>query len=540
MAENLLSKGQKDYSHENVVHTASYYLFGHNTRFDLKAHSTKAQATVLEGKEMTLYKRFGANNYEEFLSIIKQLFSAETAQDREVLASFSPEQLEKDFDTVVAGYLNQAIDKEVEIVFKYDKSDKKIARALKTLEGKNISVKTKGDLGFFTIAFTDDQAGIIKQMINQTYSNQLHYNNPKLTRALRKALADKMRSGELNIISDGSKPTLEKVQQEFLIDNYPWGYTASEIKEALQDTKSAEYQAFVKAKSMIHDFIMNKCARGSTILQQVAEEVYNKKIGKDADIRFFTGAGGGKSSMLKAVKGSLGEFQAALIFDYFNRKLKGAGSIATIVGNLPAKGGEQGKADLSLSLDSIVGVQVKNWNEFMQHNIETNIHPIEFAKTMNDGDDFLQFVANIYFNTTYMAGRTEYFKTMKKDLEQRIRELQNLDIVEGLSDKVSFYLIEGKYLVPASQLLTLMLDEDGLLPPESIWITSSYKGKSDWEYRQMTANNENKWWNRNIDGTWDPTTENEKTFNNLVSKTISIRTKMDLSGKLARFNILGA
>jgi hypothetical protein len=49
-----------------------------------------------------------------------------------------------------------------------------------------------------------------------------------------------------------------------------------------------------------------------------------------------------------------------------------------------------------------------------------------------------------------MAGRTEYFKTMKKDLEQRIRELQNLDIVEGLSDKVSFYLIEGKYLVPAS------------------------------------------------------------------------------------------
>jgi hypothetical protein len=84
-----------------------------------------------------------------------------------------------------------------------------------------------------------------------------------------------------------------------------------------------------------------------------------------------------------------------------------------------------------------------------------------------------------------------------------------------------------------------MLDEDGLLPKESIWITSSYKAKSDWEYRQMTANNENKWWNRNIDGTWDPTTENEKTFNNLVSKTISIRTKMDLSGKLARFNILG-
>ena len=55
----------------------------------------------------------------------------------------------------------------------------------------------------------------------------------------------------------------------------------------------------------------------------------------------------------------------------------------------------------------------------------------------------------------------------------------------------------------------------------------------------MTANNENKWWNRNTGGTWEPSAENEKTFKNLVSKSISIRTKMDLSGKLERFNILG-
>jgi hypothetical protein len=32
MAKNLV---QPDYSHENVVHTAAYYLFGHNTHFHL-------------------------------------------------------------------------------------------------------------------------------------------------------------------------------------------------------------------------------------------------------------------------------------------------------------------------------------------------------------------------------------------------------------------------------------------------------------------------------------------------------------------------
>ena len=88
------------------MHTASYYLFGHNTRFNLKAHATRAQAKVLEDKEKALYKRFGANNYEEFLSIIRQLFDSDVTQDRDVLSSFAPGQLEQDFDNAVAGYLN--------------------------------------------------------------------------------------------------------------------------------------------------------------------------------------------------------------------------------------------------------------------------------------------------------------------------------------------------------------------------------------------------------------------------------------------------
>jgi hypothetical protein len=76
------------------------------------------------------------------------------------------------------------------------------------------------------------------------------------------------------------------------------------------------------------------------------------------------------------------------MFEYFNKRLGYNNSIATIVGNLPARGSEQGKADLSIY--EHLGVQVKNWNEFMQHNIETNIHPIDFANTLSSGkNDFL-------------------------------------------------------------------------------------------------------------------------------------------------------
>jgi hypothetical protein len=93
--------------------------------------------------------------------------------------------------------------------------------------------------------------------------------------------------------------------------------------------------------------------------------------------------------------------------------------------------------------------------------------------------------------------------------------------------------------VPCSELLKLVAGDDGLFPKENVSITSSYKGKSDMGYRELTANGENIWWQRDENGIWSPTNENKKTFKNLVSKSISIRTKMDLAGKLSKYNLLG-
>lgn len=541
MAENLV---QPDYSHENVVHTAAYYLFGHNTHFHLAQHNSLADAEVQAGKEKALYKRFGANSYLEFITIIRKLFAPGFEKDREILASFAPESIEKDFETFRTGALSDYFEKEIKIYFKNDQGNKKLQKALSNFESAIQSIggssNVKGHLIEIQIGFNSDAVGPIKKILNDMYSEQLHYNNDSFTNTLQDILAEKMNKGEINIVHNLPGNEITELTHQIAIANFPWGYKLNDIRAAIADPRSEEAKIFMKAMYIVEEFIMNKCSGGSQDLKEAALAVYDKKIGNNPlNFRFFTGAGGKKASMLKAIKGSLGEFQAAMMFEYFSRRLGTTKNITTIVGNLPARGSELGKADLSLALNQIVGVQVKNWNEYMQHEIGTTIHPIEFAKTMEDGQDFLQFIANIYFNTSYKAGREEDLNELREVINSRFQELQNHDVVAGLTDKVSFYLIEGKYLVPCSELLKLVAGDDGLFPKENVSITSSYKGKSDMAYRELTANKENIWWERNEEGVWKPAKENEKTFKNLVSKSISIRTKMDLSGKLSKYNLLG-
>lgn len=535
---------QSDYSHENVVHTSAYYLFGHNTHFHLSQHQSLADAEVQASKELALYNRFGANNYFEFITIIRNLFTPGFEKDREILASFAPDAIEKDFENFRTGTLSGYFEKDIKIYFRSDPKNKKFQKAFQSfteaIVGLGGRVTTKGPLAEITLNLGSEAVKVIKEFLNKMYSKQLHYSNKSFTKTLQDILAKKMSDGEINIVHDVPGNKVTELTHQVAIDNFPWGYKQKDIAAAIADPQSQEAKAFTKAMYLVEEFIMNKCAGGTQSLIEAARGVYDKKIGENPlNFRFFTGAGGQKSSMLKAIKGSLGEFQSALMFEYFSRRLGTTSNIATIIGNLPAAGSELGKADLTLGLNQIVGVQVKNWGEYMQQEIKTTIHPIEFAKTMENGDDFLQFIANIYFNTSYKAGREQDMEQLREEINLRFQELQNHDIVAGLTDKVSFYLIEGKYLVPCSELLKLVAGQDGLFPRENVSITSAYKGKSDTDYHQLTLTGNNIWWEKDANNLWTPTQENEKTFKNLVSKSISIRTQMDLSGKLSEYNLLG-
>jgi hypothetical protein len=78
---------------------------------------------------------------------------------------------------------------------------------------------------------------------------------------------------------------------------------------------------------------------------------------------------------------------------------------------------------------------------------------------------------------------------------------------------------------------------------DSITITSAYSGLTDVGYRgQYTAVKGKmrpefvKYWNRKHSG-WKPTEENTKTYNNLISKGISIRTNFNLLENIMSFSL---
>ena len=111
----------------------------------------------------------------------------------------------------------------------------------------------------------------------------------------------------------------------------------------------------------------------------------------------------------------------------------------------------------------------------------------------------------------------------------------------AIGDTVSFYMIEGKYLVPCSRLI-----EAGkqLKLANSIEITSSYQGYSDEQYANHTTDPSKKgsgksfyeqYWQKDDD--WYPTDKNKSEYYNLISKAISIRTNFNLLKEIENYAI---
>jgi hypothetical protein len=97
------------------------------------------------------------------------------------------------------------------------------------------------------------------------------------------------------------------------------------------------------------------------------------------------------------------------LFEYLSLKGLKQSRIAKIVGNVYKKG-EQGKTDVEIF--KTVGFQVKNLTSIEQdgqtkliRDISTNIHPSKMSKYFDKetSTNFLNFLANFYFNTDYRA-----------------------------------------------------------------------------------------------------------------------------------------
>lgn len=530
---------------QNVLHTHSGYAkraINKNFLNYLESHKDMSSSLVerVKQKERELYNQFGVDTYDEFFVQIRRLFKSE---DIPIIKRFEANTLSNDLKKFAIAN-SELLNQEVRFVFYFDKMP-----SLKLASGKEgIKIKegAKSELEF---TYNIDE---LKRGFNQIFSGR-YYRGQSRT-AINDLIKALIEGGALNIqvaesSSGGGKKYVDF--QANSIPNYPWGLTKNdfELAEVLGDA-SKLHQDMVKAIQTIHDYIFyDLAAEASEELHRAMKVVWIRNFGTTTSFdagRFF--AGTTKDNFISKVQGSLGEFQAAVIFEYLKGLNASNQALSLIQGNI-YRGGEQGKTDVQIFRS--IGLQVKNVSTIMRdgrmsliRDLETNIHPDKFAKYLDQQyqSTFLDFLANYFFNKDYQEAMLQRMQSLQNVLQYWLIEIMNMAMADAsVDDTVSFYLIGGKYLVPCSVLIE---NAEELKLKENIDITSRYDALYDWEYRTAISEEtgENlylQYWQPLSGETgkrggkkWKYTQENEKEYQNLIGSRISIRTHFNLFEKI--------
>ncbi len=526
-----------------VLHTSSYYAKEYiNPVIDARSQEgQEAALNFLKGEEAKLYSAFGTDSYESFMHKIKELFTNENIA---VLKKFTPASLKNSLADF-AGISGSLFQEEVRFTFDLTKMDP-IKFNIDKL--KNSS---------FLISATDDKIELgfvynhnsVKKVLNSFYKDRHFIDTSKNMAAVNERLLFLI--GEQDILTITTKnPSTGQFTEEYRttpIPNFPWGCTKKIYEAAIKEGAVDVIADFQRATQRIKKFICNDlCAEASPDLRKAIEWTWMKNFSSaDRDPAFFF-QGSTTSNFISGVQGSLGEFQAAVIFTFLQQLQIKSTSYATIIGD-KLKRGEQLKTDVSIIEN--LGLQVKNMNTIKDslgnlqliHDLETNIHPDKLSPYMTDGQNFLDYIANYYFNTTYAEESQETFNNLIKVLGTYLGELMNFAMGEAI-DTICFYFIGGRYLVPASRILEASRE---LHLEDSIEITSSYRGLPDLGY-ELPGHTGSKgrsepifveYWKHPYGDTssWIPTGKNLGLYHTLTTKLISIRTHFNLMSEIEKY-----
>lgn len=520
----------------NFLHTDTKWLEKVNTKFDASNFISSAEYNTLQEREQEIYKKFGTTTFKQFMGKIKDLLGT-NSKDRECIENFAADKLSKAVSRF-AKARGSIFEQDIQLVFDSTKLSQAKLNFLAQSYGNNMS--TKGKNLYINLTYTAPQ---IKPLLNKLFGKNFWYNRNTLLNVddyISQALLDNSNAlFQINVATEKNGKTIytEFVQNTIL--NFPWGVVKADVDNAIAfGAGSSLYKELKKAEMAIKNFFINElCDGGSqelkTAVNQVWENHFLKKFSADL---FFSG--GKKGNFISGVLGSVGEFQVALIFQYLQNKIND-NFYVNIIGNI-YKNGEQLKSDVSI-LQSI-GIQVKNYtfddnkeSGEKIRDIHSTIHPVDFNQYFNENEnsaDFLTFLANYYFNTSYQSEHRQDFQNLKEYLGNYLAELMSLAVseVSNGSNSVTFYIINGKYLVPASHIIAAGSETAEQLK-NSIEITSSWQGRSNDDFEKLTYTRSNdergpEWlyyWFK-INDTWYATEKNIKDFNNLITKFISIRT----------------
>lgn len=522
---------------ENLLHTHSGYAHAHiNTNFInrlVKKHNSSID--IMERKEEQLYKLFGATDFNGFR---KQLLTLFNKNDLKVIHRFEAESLSKSL-AIFSSQHEDLYGEEVELKFNFTKL-RKLQSINQMLgidipKGKGVSIRTK-----YTVSE-------IKKIINEIFGRHFHTTST-FTKEIDAFVHQLLTSGVLQIGIGREGRTEEKdFSKKYIIHeipNFPWGVTKKVYTLSVKTGNKAILDEINKATQRIYLFLQNDLAPdGSVYIKNAIRNVW-KKLCKDGNDPALFFSGGTETNFISGVQGALGEFQAALIFEYVHLKT-GLLTFPSIKGSTRLEETltkEEARTDVEIF--EAIGLQVKNFNVIQSnmdtkqksfiHNITTKIHPNKLAEYFDEDIryDFLNFMANVFFNEDYYQDERIKLTGLMFVLRDWIGEIMNMALNDSIKDTVTFYLISGRYLVPCSVILRVA-EQIGL--NNSISIHSSFQRYTNEEFNEQDGDGPRyaTYWERKTGGVmdelsyWESTPRNQTTFNNLVGHHISIRTNFN-------------
>lgn len=548
----------------NLLHTyATKWLSHINTNLPIIPEHNEAKVQKLEALEKQFYARFGEQTYAGFIKKIRLLF-ANSQQDARALQQFQNDKLRSSLLNIEGTQFNPYSEKfEVSIkVNNVDSVNNAINKNIKKgLTTKGVSVVTEG---VYTTTIELNREGF-RRIAQEVFGSKTK-RGAKSFKKLEEDLRNHIQNSPLDVFSFriaggseqsfGSKEFLQSMERN--ARRYPWGFTKAELLEADKDPneRSKLKQELIRAREIIENYIFNTLLNGaSDTLKTCAKTIWDQRIGnKFVDLSFFTTGG---STFMNGIIGALGEFQYAVFDLYITTKCSNLGvPDISLIGDKNKfdkyATSEPGKTDVEIMTNNGPrwGIQVKNYNLYANtERIATNIHPRQFVDLIDDisepqKQDLLVVLGNAFFNLDY---RNKYYNEdeIRRFIENNIGEMLSLEVSQQLSDSVAFYFIGGSHLVPASLILRTAIEaekSDKFLSTISITGPTNILSEKDFHRKNKGENPIYlQYWhpNEETETGWEPEANNKLEFQNLITKSISIRSGFKFRELLNNTSIYG-
>ena len=572
MAENLIANSQ--WAYEEVLHTKSSWITHSKTfsKLDIDIHTKlnlPAAIAACEARENQVYAEYGCKNHAEFVSKVRQGF-LDSPQDAFALDQFEYNNFSRHLANLARTQALRATALPQEEYDDWMDSAPQIIDRLPTtkqtakikIDTGKVNQKIKKVLKQFGQVFEDGDELELSLDVNDKLFGKIvnaysggsfrlgSVSDKKWQEVIRMASEESF-SISINDRSVRDFYDVDVTTNIILAKTmkaFPWGFNKNDIKYALNnDPTGLVKRQLDAAYDTLREFFTEDIIRGSSYkLQQAAKKVWLDKFGTtvDAHIGFFE-----KGNVNELKIGAAGELAGAILFQYLSYSFGNtntAKQVAKITGDEIGTLGVQGKADLMLFQK--YGVQVKNlnlqWRPDTLIDTNTNINRIA-EQSGSNAKDIRIFLANYYFNKNFALDHATEFKQFTDSLHDYMYLVYAIAVNDYIEeDTVNFYLIGGKYLVPSSEILASVQKRGKDNIP--ITIPSNDKAKTDKEYE----NNYEKYWLSYTATTgtgktklyWQPQKDNQKTFDNLVGKsvnnqTISIKSNIDYSYFLDRLQL---